>query len=253
MRSVNPSTKIVPSWSWAGVGGLLLMLVVAVLAPRQRSFEVVSGLVTLGLFLVSAAYVVRKRLFLSSFGTLHAWMVGHIVLGALVIVAMVIHGGVTQVGTQGLLLYALAIVEFGSGQWGVYELKATPRRFSKLAGNSHLYPSAARARIRLLLLSLERDLERRKSEFREWFEKRYGSVVRAESDKLPTLEGYPKGRERHASKLFATLEELVSVRATRDRLEAVERQSRRWLYLHVPTAVALIVLVVLHIAARIYY
>jgi len=253
MRAYNPSPKIVPRWAWAGCAMLAAMLVAVALVPRYGAFKASSGWVAFALLASSAAYMGRKRLFLSSLGTLHAWMVGHIVLGVVVMGAIAIHGGAANVGTQGWLLYGLSALEFASGLWGVYELKATPRRYAEFSSDSIVHPSAVRTRIRALLSSIERDLERRKEEFRDWFQERYSSLLEAQTGQLPELEGFPKGRKRHAQKLHSQVEQYLRMQETRRRLEAVERRSQRWLYLHVPTAIALVVLVLLHVVGALYY
>ena len=253
MRARNPSPNTIRFWLWLGVAGLAAIVVLGWSCPTDRSRVVVLGFVAVALFAATALYFPRKRLFLSKLGTLHAWMIGHMVLGGLLLVTVVLHGGVAELGTQGWLLYGLTFVEVGSGLWGLYELKATPRRFAQFASDDFMYPSAVRARIRMLHLGIDKSLERRKPDFVEWFEASYRSALDASTDAIPECEGFPDKNKKFAADLHGQVEEIVRLRAQQHRLDEVDRQSRRWLWIHVPASVAFLVFVSVHVAGWLYY
>lgn len=247
----NPSEKTTLFWLVLGAG-LAVLAVILAASCNDHWRVVVLGFYALIAFAASAVYMGRKRLFLSRLGSLHAWMIGHVVLGGLVLICVILHAGFTDIGAQGLILYALTIVEIGSGLWGLYELRATPRRFRQFAQNDFMYPSAVRTRIAVLRSDLERTLETREK-LRPWFEERYGPALRGETSDVPECEDYPKGTRRHASNLHETAAEVIRLSALKLKIDAVDRKSRRWLWVHVPASVAFVVFVSIHVAAWLYY
>ena len=251
-RSANPSAHALTLWlsiAVAGIGGSVIVYSVT----SQRTRLIALGTIAFAAYLGAALYLPRKRLVLTRMGTLHAWMAAHLSLGMTMLVAVALHGGLTNIGTQGWLLYGLTIVEIGSGVWGAYELRATPRRFAQFAKSDFMYPTAVARRISMLTEGIELVLQRRKSEFRDWYTAHYRNVLADTNQEMPALDGFPAGQERHATDVHAKLTEVVRLRHLKTRIDAVDRRSRRWLILHVPTSVALTTFIVIHIAAWLYF
>jgi hypothetical protein len=180
-------------------------------------------------------------------------MIGHMVMGGVLLLTVILHAGVTSIGTQGWLLYGLLVAEIGSGLWGMAELRATPRRFARFARDDFMYPSAVRTRIKSLAGAVERTLSRRSESLRGWFGPRYAAAVAGDSDLVPACEGFAPADQRFATQLHAQVEEIVRLHAQRRKLDAADRLSRRWLMLHVPVAIALTTFVAIHVLGWLYY
>ena len=248
----NPSEKTMPMWLFVGAGMIVFALIVAASCGHYWR-TLVLGACALGTFAFSALYAVRKRLFLSRLGSLYAWMLGHVVLGVVLFLFVVLHAGFVDIGTQGLILYALVIVETGSGLWGLHELKQTPRRFERFAKDDFMHPSAIRTRIGRLREEIDRMLARRE-ELVPWYEARYARIIATPfKGSVHAFEAYPKGSKRHAQLLHDTAEELHRLSLLQVEIDAAHRASRRWLYLHVPTSVALVTFVGIHLIGWLYY
>jgi hypothetical protein len=253
MSSTNPSVRTIPMGLLAGATVLFALAVFLLACPPGRVRVVTLGFAALTTYAGTAMYVARKRFFLSHLGTLHAWMIGHMVLGALMLVFVMLHAGFNDIGTQGLVLYTLTFAEVGTGFWGMYELRATPRRFAAFASDDYRYPSAVRKRIAVLLGNVDRLRERRKEPFKEWLDERYGAVIRGESSDVAPCEDFPRSDKRQAAEVHEDLEQIVRLRKLQIRIDQVDKISRRWLHFHVPTSVALMTFIVIHIAGWVYY
>ncbi len=247
----NPDTKrSLRGWSiWGGLIALGIAIPASVLSGHTRMLTL--GFLALGLFIASIAYVPRKWLYLSDWGNLHGWMVGHIVLGTLFMVVTLLHGiGGVGVGWAGLFLWALTVVQVASGFWGLWELRATPIRYRKrFSGEDFMFPTAVKRRIGFLVESIEETVERRKEPFVKWFNDAYSAALDGTSTTVPELAGFPDRSKRHAAKLHEEVKEVVRLRKLKQRLDAVDRRSKLWLMIHVPTSVALTVFVTLHVLA----
>ena len=92
MRSRNPSPNTIRFWLWLGAALFGAIAFLGWSCPTERSRVVSLGFVAIALFIASALYFPRKRLFLSKFGTLHGWMIGHMVLGGLLLFEVVLLG-----------------------------------------------------------------------------------------------------------------------------------------------------------------
>lgn len=251
-QSGNPSARTVPIWLWVGLVGLIALLALNGIADARFRL-IVLGFVALALFTASVFYVPRKRMFWTRLGTLHTWMIGHMVLGGLLLVAVMLHAGFTHIGASGWVLYGLTFAEVGTGIWGLYELRATPRRFSKFASDDFMYPSAIRRRIEVLGLGIDTSLERRGEAFAEWYRAHYADVLAGTTEHMPDCEGYPRKNHRHAAEVHESLAEIVRLKGLQQRVDAADRRSRLWLYAHVPIAVAYTAFVVIHVFGWVYY
>jgi hypothetical protein len=228
--------------------------IAAYATPPGRTRLIASGFVALAVLFAGAVHPVRKRLFLSHLGSLHQWVVGHVVIGSLLILMVTtLHASSKSTGLQGKMLYGLLFANLASGLWGIYELRATPKRFDRLGDRSSSFPSTLRRRIAVLRDAIDRDLARRSDDFRGWFRERYQDALEDRSHGVAPCEGYPLLDKRFAIDLHEHLTEIASLRCRLEALQAAERASRRWLAMHVPVTVALVVLVLVHIFGWLYY
>ena len=252
MGAVNPSRYAPVAWVAWGTAACLGILLLAKRWPEGDDKVVASGAVALGLLGVAVALPLRKRLWLTR-GSLHSWTISHMVLGAVMLLVVAVHGGLQIKGTQGVALVALLVVQVVSGGWGWIELRSSPRRFAPFATDDFMYPSTARRRIAVLRDGLERSLARRSESFGSWFRACYTTTLEGTSPDLPTCEGFPAPDRRYAADMHKQVLEVVRLRELLARLESSERASRRWLFVHVPVTVALVVFVILHVAGWVYY
>jgi len=252
--NTNPSAKTVPIWGWIGLALAALTIATYIFADGRANC-VANGFIALAVFTGNALYVVRKRFFLTKLGTLHGWMVGHIALGAVFFLAVYLHAGLTNIGTQGWILYGLTLAESLSGVWGLYELKATPRRFAALK-QDFLFPSAIRRRISVLRMAIDKTVDRRPGEFKEWVESSFGAVLsqtNGGSSTVAPCEGFPAKYKRHANEVHEQVTEIVRLRGLLETVDRLSKRSRLWLWFHVPVSVALVSLISLHVIGWLYY
>lgn len=248
----NPSPKTIPIWVWISLA-LAGLTIFTYAVSDHRVNCIANGFIALAVFTGNALYIVRKRFFLTTLGTLHSWMIGHIALGTVFFLAVYLHAGFTDIGTQGWIMYALTAAETVSGLWGLYELKATPRRFARMKQTDFRFPSAIRRRISVLVLGIEKVVERRPDELKAWVETSFSAVLAGDSNEVPACEGFPPKYKRHASDIHDKVSEIVRLRDVQREVDRVSKLSRFWLWFHVPVSVALVTMVVLHVIGWLYY
>lgn len=242
-------------WRW-----LLLSLVAsaAVLGasmflPWEHARQVGSGFLALLLFVGSTLYGARKWLYVTRWGGLHDWMVGHVALGGALLVTVLGHADLSDLGSLGWALVGLVALKLVSGVWSLTEQSKAPRRFAGVSTEELTHPTTVRRRVALLVEGVEEILGRRSPELRRWFDERYGAVLAGQSTVAPALEGFPAADARPAEELHERASELARLRQALARLEPAERAAVRWTWIHVPVTVALVTLVVLHVIGWIVY
>ena len=252
---MSPNPKVRTVWVWLVLGAALGGAVIAAgaLWPGDHGRAVATGFAALFLVTGCAVYGARKWLFVARFGSLHAWMVGHLLLGVALAGAVLAHADLADLGGPGWVLIGLLALQVGSGAWATFEMFATPRRFARFGAGELAFPTTARRRLAVLTEAVERILARRGPELRAWFDERYRSVLDGRTHTLPALEGFPVADARVADDLHGRATEIAQLRGILGRLEVAERASTRWTWIHVPATVALSAMVVLHVIGWLIY
>jgi hypothetical protein len=231
-------------------------------------FGLVYGVGGLLLILLLAFFGVRKRWYRSTFGTLEQWMQSHIYLGLLVMVVLLLHTGgrfndKIAVGT--LVLTAIVV---GSGAFGAILYVTVPRMLTEVESNLTVTELSDQ------LNQSARQMSRIASGRSAPFQRIYNELIREGVPKW--LAGWrlliSRGRKQVAGGDWAALlglvprEEQEELRqmlvVSRQRKELLLRlifQQRyknileAWLYIHIPFTVALLLFIVVHVAGVFYY
>lgn len=241
-------------WTWLMLGaGLAAAAVLAAsLLPSERWRQIASGVAALGLVLANATYGARKWLLVTRLGSLHAWMAGHVGLGAALLVTVLWHANLSDLGAPGFVLIALVGIQLASGIWAFVETTGTPRRFGPVTAEDVCFPTTARRRMALLRGRVDELLDSRGAQLRDWFE-RYRPVLEGRSTDPPPLEGAPASDARVAADLHARVAEMARLHAALARLGPAERAAVRWSWIHVPASLALLTMTLLHVIGWIVY
>lgn len=241
-------------WTWLmlGAGIAAAAVLAASLLPSERWRQIASGFAALALVLANAAYGARKWLLVTWLGSLHAWMAGHVGLGAALLVTVLWHANLSDLGAPGFVLISLVGLHLASGIWAFVEATGAPGRFGPVTPNEICFPTTARRRITLLRGRIDELLDSRGARLRTWFE-RYRPVLEGRSTDPPPLEGADASDARVAADLHARVVEIARLRAALARLGTAERAAVRWSWIHVPAGLALLTMTVLHVIGWIVY
>jgi hypothetical protein len=251
--SANPTRRAPWSWLLLGAGAGAGLLAATSLWPSERGRQLASGVAALLLVMGSAAYGARKWFLVTRLGSLHAWMVGHVALGSALLVAVVVHANLSELGGPGWALVGLVGLQVATGLWAMVEQSLAPRRFGRLGPDDTGPPATARRRLVVLRDGVEGVLRRRGRALQGWFEERYRPVLDGRSTRLPPLQGFPPADARVAEELHGRVAEIARLGPALARLERTERASMRWSWIHVPATVALVTMVVLHVIGWLAY
>jgi hypothetical protein len=199
-------------------------------------------------------------------GTAKAWIQAHVYLGALAMVAVVLHAGGLPRGSFGWWLFLLSLWTTLSGLLGVFLQKALPAALSEGLRVEALYE-----RIPDLVDRLVAEADALLTEVSDVLDRFYQQDLRPRLAALRPSWGYVfdvrAGRERALEPLRQIsayvgadeklkVEDLVSLYTEKIELDAqwsVQRVLRHWLWLHVPPAALLMGLLVIHVFAWLWY
>ena len=220
----------------AAVGFVGLWIVGAWLWPwsPKRGLGLAFGIFAAFAFVFEMLYPSRRpRAW--PFGTAKAWIQAHVYLGALAMLAVVIHAGGWPRGGFGWWLMLLSLWTTLSGLVGVWLQKTQPLAlaeglrvealFERIPGLAVLRPSWS------YVFDVRSGRERALDPFRQ-----ISAYVRADE----------KGK----------VEDLMSLYTEKIELDAqwsVQRVLRTWLWIHVPPAAVLMGLLVIHVFAWLWY
>lgn len=229
---------------------------------------------TLGLVLIVVLmyFGVRKRSYKSSWGTVEGWLRGHIYLGLVAVVIVLLHSGWrfdNPVAVAALLLF---LADCASGLWGAVLYTVLPSELS--AEKTHLNSRDLSDQINDLGLSMARLASGKSETFRRictdlleaerpgyfagWrcLSRRY-LEKRLAQDPAGVFDSYVG---RVAPDEQAELTQLLGLAHQRNDLhDSLIRRQRRlnllsaWLYLHVPLSFALLIAVAAHVIGFFYY
>jgi cytochrome b561 len=260
-------------WRWIA-GALLAALVASYLwvergpepAHGGSAWGLGYGIAAAALVLLLAAFGWRKRAYRSKLGTLEGWLQSHVYLGVLVLVVALFHSGFRfqdRVATAALATLALVVA---SGLVGAAFYTVYPRLLTEVQSN--LSTAEISERLNRLTASMARLVAGRSRAF----EGVYREVVVSSSPRglagwklllgrLPGEgEGWSKLLGRVPPEEQAPLRQLLMLarqhRELHLRLAYQERYKNLldvWLWLHVPLTVLLIILIVAHVVAALYF
>ncbi len=213
---------------------------------------------------------IRKRRYGRGAATLLAWLSAHVYLGATLIVIATLHAAFQVGWNVHTLAYVLMLVVVLSGFYGVYEYMHVPRRLTDNMGDE--------TRSSLLLLIADLDKQARELALGlpdgvnrlvlaaaqgtriggSWARQLSGTdrhcPTAAAVDKLQALGKTLRGEEARANQQLYTVllrkQELLG-RVRRD--VAYKARLDLWLYIHVPTSLALLAALTAHVFSVFYY
>ena len=253
----------------AGVAAVFLLMwaIAAYLWPwsPKRGFGLAFGIFAALAFVFEMLYPSRRpRAW--PFGTAKAWIQAHVYVGALAMLAVILHAGGLPHGGFGWWLFLLSLWTTLSGLLGVWAQKTLPAALSEGLRVEALYE-----RIPDLIDQLVAEADTLVAETSEVLERFY------QQDLRPSL-GTPRpswsyvfdvraGRERALEPFqnvgsYVAAEEKEKVNDLRslytEKLElgaqwSVQRVLRLWLWLHVPPAAVLMGLLVIHVFTWLWY
>ncbi|TMH62314.1 MAG: hypothetical protein E6H57_18995 [Betaproteobacteria bacterium] len=252
---------------WAiGIAGWLLVALAAWRAERSlREGALVTGYALLAMMLALAMFNLKKRLVALPLSTARAWMMAHLVIGTLGFPLYLQHAGGLWPG--GHYERALALCFYTvmlSGIAGYVLQRLLPRRLTHLEGEViyERIPSEVftlRERVEALVLKGVQDagadtLGRYYLESLHWFFRRprfflshlFGSARGARwiRGHVGALRRYLNETER------AALDQIESLALRKNQLDAhyaLQSVLKLWLFVHIPSAVLLIVLAFWHL------
>jgi len=240
-------------------------------AHGGSEFGIAAGLAAFALVLLLLFFGVRKRMYGSRrLGRLETWLHSHVWLGVLSLALVLYHSGFRfEDGVAVAALVALLLVVV-TGAFGALLYTTVPRLLTEVASN------VPAERVSTDLQRMERSMARLAEGRSEVFARVHRALVararpgpfagwRILLGRPPSPRDALPGRVAERLRLVApeerdALEELLVLSRQHRELHqrfVLERRYvnllQAWLYLHVPLSLALLVLVVVHAAAALYY
>lgn len=260
------------STGWLKVSGGAAVLALAVYAVNAAvgivhpasTWGIWYGAVATGLLVVALAYGVRRRtLFIRAAGPSRGYLLAHVYGGALFLLLALMHSGFTlPEGVITWILWVLGLWVVGTGFLGVAIQKWCSASLAQLGTEVQL------GRIGELSESLRGQAEQVAREagglIQDFYVSELAPAMEAPRFRWRSLTGFVRDRNQRfgymrsvvAPERQDNLEELrrlVRARAEMDVHFALQSVLRRWLWLHVPTAVMLAAVLALHIGVTLYY
>lgn len=260
-------------WRWIA-GGLLVALVASYVAyvsaagtAHGGSFWGLGyGIAASALVLLLTAFGWRKRAYRSKLGTLEGWLQAHVYLGVLVLLVALFHSGFRfedRVATAALATMAAVVV---SGLVGAAFYTVYPRLLTEVQSN--LSTAEISERLNRLAASMARLVAGRSRAFEGVYREVASSGAPRGLAGWRLLFGRMPGESEGWSRLLgrvppeeqeALRQLLVLARQHRElhlRLAYQERYKNLldvWLWVHLPLTVLLLVLIVAHVVAALYF
>ena len=270
---VSPTAAASPGWWRFFLAGAVLCLAAPLLqqasgaAGGDYAWTVGYGIAATALHVVALAYAARRRMPRRGPGALHHWVQAHIYGGTLFLVLLVVHsGGVLPQGmlAWGLWLSSLWVV--GTGLLGVFIQKWIPPALtSALATEVHYdripeLVAAVREKVELLVSASGESVRRFHATNLEAALSGPRTSVAYFFDITGGIQSRMRGFDHLKRLLDASdvqrLEELRILMRTKLEMDVhytLQKALRWWLYLHVPAALLLTLLVAFHVFAVLYY
>jgi len=226
-----------------------------------------AGTAAAALFVGAALYPARRRLGVWPLRTAQQWLQLHIYGTSLAVVLVLIHIGFEwPAGTLGWLLFALTVWTALTGVVGVYLQKALPMTLAR-----NLKVEAIYERIPDLVEQLVREADKVMVDAPDVMARVYRSEIRPAIQRPIPRWSYvmdmTAGRARQAELLsriaryladldrdrIVALDGIVNDKFDLDVHMSVQRALRTWLVAHIPPAIALLGLLVVHVFAVLYF
>lgn len=240
-------------------------------AHGGSDFGLVAGIAALALILLLLFFGVRKRMYASRrFGRLEAWLLSHVWLGLLSVALVLYHSGFRFADRVAVAAFVVLVLVVVTGAFGALLYTTVPRLLTEVSGN---LPAE---RVSADLHRIERSMARLAEGRSDVFSRVHRALVaRARPGPFAgwrilfarpasPRQGLPRGVTDRL-RLVAegerdALEQLLILsrqhRELHQRLVLERRYVnllQAWLYLHVPLSLALLVLVLVHAGAALYY
>jgi hypothetical protein len=225
------------------------------------------GMAAAALYVNAALYPWRRRWNARPLGTARRWLQLHVHGSALATLFVLLHAGWRwPAGTIGWLLFALSIWAGVTGLLGVWLQRAVPRLISR-----RLTVEAIYERIPELVRGLAAEADALMNGAPEALARAYASEIRpvlgaarpslkwltgtapdviAATGAIDRLRPFAGGAERQR---LADLASILQDKADLDAQLSLQRLLRGWLLIHVPPAVLLIGVLVVHVAAVVWH
>ena len=232
-----------------------------------RTGGLIFGTLAALLFVVAVVYGARRPLRARPFGTARRWLDVHIYGSVLAMVFVLLHIGFSlPSGVMGWLLLLVALWTTASGLVGVWLQRHIPALLAREVSHEALYD-----RIPELMVRLTQEADALMAGASETFARAYQSEIRpALSQPAPAwawLTDLPARRSAALAPLSAARSSLAPAEEERaNDLESIVRDKtdldaqlslqgllRSWLLIHVPPALILIGLLIVHVAAVVSY
>lgn len=263
-------TFVARRWTLLSAALLAAVVVLTVLLAyhlRLHPTAFASGWLLLAMIVFLAGYNLRKKLKLFPLLPTAWWLQAHIYVALLAVVVFAWHTGLALPrGPLEVLLAAVYLITTASGIVGLWLSRAVPPRLTA-RGQEVIYE-----RIPALRLELRRRAERlifqamdesRSKVLADFYEQELASYFAGSRDRLPHLLQSTRRLRRRLDRLDALrryvnerelpfldeLAELVRSKDTLDYHQAMQGLLKGWLFVHVPTTWALLLLMVVHVLA----
>lgn len=260
--------------TWArGTGVVSLVVMAAYLAaswwsPWQpgRLGGLIAGSLAAALFVAGALYPLRRRWGAWPFGTAQRWLQFHLYGTSLAALLVLVHMGFRlPAGLFGWLLFVMALWTTASGVFGVYLQKTLPVALAR-----NLRVEAIADRIPGIVQQLAREADAVMAGAPDVLTRVYQADIRpmleapraawtfvsevrtGRARSVEPIEKLTRFVEEPERGRLAALEGLVNDKLDLDVHLSVQRVLRGWLVLHVPPAMLLLGLLVVHVFAVVY-
>lgn len=229
----------------------------------------VFGWLAAALTAVSAAYSLRRRLFLQWPGPLITWKLAHVVTGLLAMTAMFLHsGGGVGAGVAALMALLMAGIT-ATGAWGAAAQGFAPGRMTRSLQDP-VYKSEMQDEVNLRLASISLALKGKSPAFAKAYQRHILPAIaidRPTEDKQKELYARysPGSPDRNAAwrdlgglaasereEFFRMAETVMDIIELR-RVQAYQQLMNRWLDPHILLSVLLLTVMILHVAASFYF
>ena len=270
---LTPRLAASPGWWRVFLAGAVL----CVAAPLiQRALAVPGGdygwtvgygIAATALLVVALAYGARRRMPRWGPGDLHHWVQAHVYGGTLFVVVVAVHsGGALPGGTLSWGLWVASMWVVGTGLLGVFLQKWIPPALtSALATEVHYdripeLVAAVRERVELLVAAsgesvrqfhetnLEAALAGPRTSFVYFFD-----ITGGIQSRMRRFDYLKRLLDENDAQRLEELRALMRTKLEMDAHYTLQKVLRWWLYLHVPAAFLLTVLVAIHVFAVLYY
>jgi hypothetical protein len=271
------ASRYAAKWTFIGLG--LSAAVAASYLVHRRSVPythggspmgLLYGTIALALIAVLLVYGIRKRRYRSTFGNMEEWLQSHIWIGVVAFVTVVAHTGFRFEDSIAVALFVVVTLVVASGIFGAVLYKTVPRILTDVETN------LSAEEISDQLNQIARSMARIASGKSATFQRIYAGLLREVTPRplaAWTLVLATPGRRgddvhgdwtRMVGLVNAGEQEdlrqlLVTSRQQRELHIRLLRQQRYrnlldfWLWIHIPLSVAMIVLILAHLASVFYF